>query len=182
MPRTRFQRPIAPAAGAVLLSFLMLLDVFAASAGGRGVKLREGTEVHLVFSEEVSSKTAVEDDSVSFRLDEDLVVDGVVVARRGTLAVGVVSHAKKAGMLGAPGELAVRVSYLKVGDRRVRLRGKKAREGENKVGTAVAIAVLLSPVGLVKRGKNCVVSEGTAITAFVDEDTILPPAAAPAER
>ena len=100
----------------------------------------------------------------------------VVVARAGTKAVGTVSHAKKSGFLGRAGELSVRLEYLKVGDTRVRLRANKNKEGEGKEGTAIVLTVLLGPIGLIKKGKNVEVKAGTPLTAFVDEDTTLPPA------
>jgi hypothetical protein len=53
---------------------------------------------------------------------------------------------------------------------RVRLRGSKGKEGEGKVGTAVALTVLFGPIGLIKHGKNVEVKAGTPIAAYVDED------------
>src|SRR5262245_32526319 len=62
--------------------------------------LKEGTEVQLKFAEDLSSKTAAEDDRVNFELAEDLKVGDVIVAKAGSKAVGSVTHVKKAGMLG----------------------------------------------------------------------------------
>lgn len=86
-----------------------------------------------------------------------------------------VTNAKKAGMMGKGGELNIRLEHRKVGDTKVRLRGSKERQGDDKVGTAVALTVLFGPVGLLKHGKNIDVKAGTPITAYVDEDTRLSP-------
>jgi hypothetical protein len=137
--------------------------------------LKEGTEVKLRFAQDLSSKTAAEGDSVDLTLDEDLKVDGIVVARSGTKALATVTNAKKAGMMGKGGELNIRLEHMKVSDTRVRLRGSKSRQGDEKVGTAVALTVLFGPVGLLKHGKNIDVKAGTPITAYVDEDTRLSP-------
>ena len=136
--------------------------------------LKEGTEVELKFTEDISSKTAVVDDRVNFMLAEDLKVGDVVVAKAGTKAVGSVTHAKKSGMLGKAGELNVRLDYLKVGDSRVRMRANKGKEGEGKEGTMIALTVLFGPIGLIKKGKNVEVKAGTPLKAFVDEDAKLP--------
>jgi hypothetical protein len=64
----------------------------------------------------------------------------------------------------------LRLEYLIVGDSRMRLRGSKGREGEGKVGTAVALTVLFGPIGLIKHGKNVEIKEGTPLTAYVDQD------------
>jgi hypothetical protein len=138
--------------------------------------LKEGTEVNLKFSEALSSKTAAEDDRVNLELVEDLKVGEVVVAKAGTKAVGSVTHAKKSGMLGKGGELNIRLEYLKVGDTRVRLRANKGKEGEDKVGTTIALTILFGPLGLLKHGKNVEVKAGTPLTSFVDEDIQLPAA------
>jgi hypothetical protein len=144
-----------------------------ASAVPKTVTIREGTEVQLEFAEDVSSKTATEDDKVNFRLAEDLKVGDVVVARTGSIAVGTVTNAKKAGMMGRGGELNVRLEYLKIGDSRVRLRANKGKEGANKVGATVALTVLFGPIGLLKRGHNIDIKEGTSLAAWVDQDSVV---------
>lgn len=137
--------------------------------------LKDGSDVHLKFAESVSSKTATEGDSINLVLEEDLKIGDVVVAKAGSKAVGTVTHAKKAGMMGKAGELNMRLEYLKVGDERVKIRGSKGKEGEGKEGTAVALTVLFGPIGLIKHGKNVEVKEGTALMAYMDQDYVLPP-------
>jgi len=147
------------------------------------VTLAEGSDVGLKFAQDLSSKTANEGDSVELVLDQDLVVNNVVVARAGSKAVGEVTHAKKAGMMGKGGELNIRLNYLKTGDVRILLRGSKGREGDDKTGTAVALTVLFGPIGLIKHGKDIDIKQGTPLKAYVAQDIALPaapPAPAPA--
>jgi hypothetical protein len=145
-----------------------------ASASTDKLVLKDGSDVKLKFAEAVSSKTATDGDSVNLVLDEDLKVGNVVVAKAGSKAVGTVTHAKKAGMMGKGGELNMRLEYLKVGDERVKIRGSKGKEGEGKEGTAVALTVLFGPIGLIKHGKNVDVKEGTPLAAFIDQDYTIP--------
>jgi hypothetical protein len=56
-----------------------------APASGK-LTLREGTDVKLKFSDDLSSKTANEGDPVNLVLDEDLKVGDVVVAKAGCKA------------------------------------------------------------------------------------------------
>lgn len=146
-----------------------------AAAPADKLVLKDGSDVHLKFAESVSSKTATEGDSINLVLEEDLKIGDVVVAKAGSKAVGTVTHAKKAGMMGKAGELNMRLEYLKVGDERVKIRGSKGKEGEGKEGTAVALTVLFGPIGLIKHGKNVEVKEGTALMAYMDQDYVLPP-------
>lgn len=130
----------------------------------------------LKFAQDLTSKTAAEDDPVSMVLDEDLKVGDVTVCKAGAKALATVSHAKKAGMMGKGGELNIRLEYLLVGDTRVRLRGTKGKEGEGKVGAVVALTVLFGPIGLIKHGKNVEVKQGTPLLAYIDRDSEVPPA------
>ena len=135
--------------------------------------LKEGTDVKLKFADDLSSKTAAEGDPVNLILDEDLKVGDVVVVKAGAKATGMISNAKKAGMMGKAGELNMRLEHLKAGDQRVRIRGSKGKEGEGKEGTTVALTVLFGPIGLIKHGKNVEIKAGTPLAAFVDQDTPL---------
>jgi hypothetical protein len=138
--------------------------------------LKEGTDVRLKFADDISSKTAAEGDPVNLVLDEDLKVGDVVVAKAGAKAIGAVTNAKKAGMMGKAGELNMRLEHLTTGDQRIRLRGSKGKEGEGKEGATVALTVLFGPIGLIKHGKNVEIKAGTPLAAFVDQDTALDPA------
>ncbi len=145
------------------------------NASSEKVVLKEGSDVKLKFAQELSSKTASEGDAVNFVLAEDLMVGNVIVARAGAKAVGTVTNARKAGMMGKGGELNVRLEHMKVGDTKVRLRGSKGKEGDSKTGTAVALTVLFGPIGLIKHGKEIVVKEGAPLAAYVDDDVSLVP-------
>jgi hypothetical protein len=138
--------------------------------------LKEGTDVKLKFAQDLSSKTANDDDPVNLVLDEDLKVGDVTVIKAGAKALGTITHAKKAGMMGKGGELNLRLEYLIATDSRVRLRGTKGKEGEGKVGAAVALTVLFGPIGLIKHGKNVEIKQGTPLAAYVDQDYSLPAA------
>ena len=133
------------------------------------ITLKEGTDVNLKFAQDLSSKTAMEDDPVNLVLAEDLKIGDVVVAKAGAKAVGTITHSKKAGMIGRAGELNMRLQYLLVGDTHVKLRGSKGKEGQGKEGTAVALTVLFGPIGLIKHGKNVEIKEGTPLLAYTDE-------------
>ncbi|HEV2103620.1 MAG TPA: hypothetical protein VGR58_12650 [Candidatus Acidoferrum sp.] len=146
----------------------------ACTANG-GCLVRDSTPVALKFAADLSSKTAHEGDPVEFLLDEDMKVGETVVVAKGAHAVATVSAAKKAGMMGKPGELSVQLQYLVVGSNHVHLRGTKGREGESKTGATVALTVIFGPIGLIKHGKNVEIPAGTALTAYVDQDIWLPP-------
>jgi hypothetical protein len=145
-------------------------------ASSEKLVLKEGMEVPLVFAQDLSSKTAAVDDPVNMRLDDDLKIGDVVIIRKGAPALATVSNVKRAGMLGKGGELNIRLEYIKTGEGRIRLRGTKGKEGQDKVGATIALTVLFGPIGLIKHGKNVEIKEGTALTAYIDQDTSVLPA------
>jgi len=138
--------------------------------------LHDGDDVPLKFAEDLSSKTAAEGDPVNFVLDGDLKVGDVVVAKSGCKAVGEVTQAHKAGMMGKAGELSVRIDYLRVGPTKVHLRGSKGKEGANATTSTVVLTVLFGPIGLIKHGHDIDIKAGSPLRVYVADDTPLPAA------
>jgi hypothetical protein len=143
---------------------------------GSGCMLRDGTEVTLKFAADLNSRTAHEGDPVEFILDNDLKVGETLVVPKGAHAVATVATAKKAGMMGKPGDLSVQLQYLVAGSNHVHLRGSKGKEGESKTGETVALTVIFGPIGLIKHGKDVDIPAGTPLTAYIDQDIWLPAA------
>ena len=137
---------------------------------GKTVVIPDGTEISAVTTETISSKTAHEDDPITFKVDEDVVIDGTVVIVKGTVLKGVVSNAKKSGFFGRGGELNVRVESTETVDKqKLKVRAAKGKDGDNKTGTTVALVVLFGPLGFLKKGKNAEIKEGTKIKVYTDE-------------
>src|ERR1700761_3131395 len=113
--------PTSPAASIAAAPVVAATSSNGPDANGRYM-LRDGDDVPLLFAEDISSKTASEGDPVMFTLSEDLKVNGVVVAKAGSKAVGEVAHAEHSGMMGKAGQLDIRLNYLKVGDTKGHLR------------------------------------------------------------
>ncbi len=135
------------------------------------VVIPDGTELTVTTTEEITSKTATEGDPLSFKVTEDVKVNGRVVIAEGTLVKGVVANAKKAGMMGKGGSLGIRVeSTATVDNQKIKLRSSKGKEGDDKTGTTVALVVLFGPLGLLKHGKNAKIKSGTQIKVFTDEE------------
>ncbi len=146
----------------------------ATRAAGQPVMAR-GTPVPLRFASPVTSRTAEVGDKLSLTLAEDLRIGGVLVARKGTPVSATVTEVIKAGMLGRPGEVAFQVDDLQTDGAVIKLSGSAAREGRDKAGTAIALAVI--PPGIfafLEKGKEAEIESGTAFLASVKADTALP--------
>ena len=151
-------------------------DAAAASSPPAKVLLVRGTAVPLVFVSNVSSKTADVGDKISLTLAEDLKAEDVVVVKKGSRSVATVTQVDRPGVMGVPGEVFFQVDYLQAGSAPIKLRGTAAKQGQDKGSKAAGLLVFPVPVALLVRGKDAEVEQGTSFTAFVDADTLLPPA------
>ncbi|MCA1578854.1 MAG: hypothetical protein LC794_16000 [Acidobacteria bacterium] len=131
----------------------------------------DGTEFTVVTTEEITSKTASEGDPLTFKVAEDVKIDGAIVIAKDSVVKGIVASAKKAGMMGRGGSLGIRVeSTMTVDNQRLKLRSSKGKEGDDKTGTTVALVVLFGPLGFLKKGKNAKIAPGTQIKVYTDEE------------
>jgi hypothetical protein len=134
------------------------------------VVLPDGTEFTVVTTDEITSKTASEGDLLTFKVAEDVIVNGHVVIVKNTLVKAEVSAAKKSGFFGRGGNLGIRIdSTTTVDSQKTKLRSAKGKAGDDKTGTTVALVVLFGPLGFLKKGKNAIIKPGTSIKVYTDE-------------
>jgi len=134
------------------------------------VALPDGTEFTVVTTEEITSKTASEGDQLSFKVAEDVVIDGHILIAKNTLVKGEVAAAKKSGFFGRGGNLGVRIeSTTTVDNQKTKLRSAKGKAGDDKTGATVALVVLFGPLGFLKKGKQAIIKSGTSIKVYTDE-------------
>ena len=144
------------------------------------IALPDGTEFTVVTTEEITSKTASEGDQLSFRVAEDVVVNGHILIAKNTLVKGEVAAAKKSGFFGRGGNLGIRIeSTTTVDNQKTKLRSAKGKAGDDKTGTTVALVVLFGPLGFLKKGKQAIIKTGTAIKVYTDEAKTVQVNAAP---
>ena len=144
-----------------------------ASAHAGTVKVPEGTEVVVSIDDTLSSGSNREGDRFSISLVNDVVLADGSKLPAGLKGTGEVTHAKKKGMMGKPGELNVRFDYLKAGDTKIKLRGQKGAEGDARYGTTITLTVLFGPLGLIKHGKDVEIKPGQTMTIFTDDDAMV---------
>ncbi len=158
--------------GLMFMAAAMIVNIGFAlgSVQAQDMTLPEGTELQIVLMQNVSSKDANRGDAVNFAIDEDVMIDGAVVIKKGTPASGSVIYAEKGGYMGKSGKLAVQVEYTTTVDgESLRLSAAKGSEGNAKTGTVMALSIIGGPFALLKKGGNTVVQEGSKITVFTAE-------------
>ncbi|MFZ0886069.1 MAG: chitobiase/beta-hexosaminidase C-terminal domain-containing protein [Candidatus Acidiferrales bacterium] len=147
------------------------------AANAPGLLLARGTPVPLVFDVEVTSQTAQVGDKILMTLAEDLKVGDVVVAPKGSLAVGNVMQVDKTGAGGAPGDITFKAESLLVHGAVIELCGSAMREGQaNLPNPGLLLIPVVGPFTVFKHGKAAVIESGTPFIASVRADTQIAPA------
>lgn len=140
------------------------------ASSGKSLKTPDGEKVRLTLMEDISSATANEGDRVNLTVAEDVKVGDAVIIAKGATAAGTITETKKKGMLGRGGKLTMSMDQVKAVDgQNIRVRAKSSREGDDKTGKTVAIAVLAGPFALLVKGKDIAAAKGTEYAAYIDE-------------
>ena len=158
-----------------LISLAFLLAIAPLSLGAQETEkvfiLHEGTPINVVTVADTSSKDAKPNDPVKFTVDEDVVIDGQVVIKKGTPAVGSVINAEKRGYFGKSGKLAIQVeSTQSLDGLPLKLRASKGKEGNDKTNSTAALSLIINPLFLFKKGGDANIAAGTPVTVFVAEE------------
>ena len=134
------------------------------------IVVTEGTPINVAIAKEVTSKEAKPNDPVDFTVAEDLVINGQVIVRKGTPAIGSVINAEKGGYMGKSGKLAVQVeSTTTTAGQPLKLRAAKGREGDDKT-TSTMVLTMISPAFLFRKGGDAKIAPGTVVTVYVAEE------------
>ena len=144
------------------------------SAGGQiqtsEVVLAAGTAFDVLTTQLLSSETAAAGDPVILQVADNIRVGDVVVITAGTPVRAVVSDVRRAARMGQSGTLNLRVeSTTAVDGETVRLRATRSAAADNTTGTTVALAVVVSPLFLLRKGQNIEYPIGTPVTVYTDE-------------
>jgi hypothetical protein len=140
----------------------------AAPAAPTSVHLAEGVEVSFTLDDALSSATAAVGDRFGVTISEPVTLaDGTVIAA-GYRGRGEVSSVEKKGMLGKAGQINVRLDYVMVGDTKVPLRASQSQEGKSTQSTTIVLAVVVSPLFLLMKGKDATIPKGSTLKGYID--------------
>jgi hypothetical protein len=154
----------------ICIAILAVVFVGAFSARAQEVALADGTALQISLVKDISSKDAQRGDVVEFTVDEDIVVDGQTVIRKGTIAKGSIIYAEKGGYMGKSGKLALQIdSTTTVDGETLPLRAAKGGEGESKTGTVLVMSNVIGPFALLMKGGDTTVKSGAKLTVYTAE-------------
>jgi hypothetical protein len=134
------------------------------------VTIPEGTEFNAQTLDFLSSQTAVEGDPIRLEVESPLVVNDAIAIAAGSAVKGVISSVRHASRMGKAGSISIRLESAEAVDgQRVRVRATKTQNQGDKVGSVVALTVLVSPLFLLKKGNDVAYQPGTHVIVYTDE-------------
>jgi len=153
----------------------------AAATPAVGFLLEDGTPVHLVLAQNLSSADAVTGQTVELEVVDDVAVNGFVVIPHGSTAWATITDAEHKKRMGRAGKLDLNVDKVRLADgEKAMLRAVKDVKGGGHTGEMVGAMVATSlvvwpaaPLFLLMHGKDVTIPKGTNISAFVQGDITL---------
>lgn len=163
-----------------VLSVLAMLGPASVLAAGnsRNVAVAAGTAIEIQLDKPLSSQTNVTNDTFTFVVAADTVVDGYVVIPKGAKGAGHVADASKAQWMGRPGILTIAVDWVTdIAGAKVHVTGTSASAGGDNMNAqagavgAASVASMINPLfafgSLAARGKKAAIGTEDKIRIFV---------------
>jgi hypothetical protein len=158
--------PVAGADGQVALQAVVV-------GGQSAPALRAGTEIPVRTRTELTTEHKALRVGQRFEVEtsEAISLNGQLVLPVGTTGIGEVTMVRNKGMWGKSGHFGVRLLYLRVGDREIKLTGTIDDKGTaGGVGAVAVSALVFLPAGFFMTGTSARLPAGTIINGFLDED------------
>jgi hypothetical protein len=122
----------------------------------------------------ISSANAHEGETVDFEVSETVVIQGLVVIPKGSVALGKVTKTEPKRRFGRTGELEISIDSVRLVDgSRTPLRANQEKGVRPIGGGRLAATIAGSPVLLWVKGKDVVFQKGMETTAYINGDTRL---------
>ncbi|MGB7200776.1 MAG: DUF2846 domain-containing protein [Pyrinomonadaceae bacterium] len=154
----------------ICIAIITVLVVGGFSVRAQEVTLADGTALQISLVKDISSKDAQRGDVVEFSVDEDIVADGQIVIKKGSIAKGSIIYAEKGGYMGKSGKLALQIdSTMTVDGETIQLRAAKGGEGESKTGTVFVMSNIIGPFAMLMKGGDTTVKSGAKLTVYTAE-------------
>ncbi len=162
--------------------FVFLLVMFFAAKAKADVILAAGTEVQVVFDQEVSSKYVAPGDIIPIRLHGAINYGGIIVVKDGAVGTARVKSVKPAGRGGKPGEVEVVLvglepdgAYKAEGDKKIKLQAI-TEDGTGTIrakGKGRKLLSYLFIFGLFIKGSEAVIPADKPFPAKITEEIVI---------
>jgi PDZ domain len=168
----------------LLISLISSAPVSAQADPENFFKIPANTIIRVRTVEGVSSESARVGDVVPMEVLSDVIVNGFVVVKQGSPAVGEISRAQEARTLGRRGKVALTLNYVEaVTGEHILVGGNRSEKGDGKVAkltaeialTTAATGGLIGALWLFEKGHDSFIPPGTAFSVYTAGDTRINP-------
>lgn len=168
----RAQAPVSPPAATPAPA---ATEAVAPAASQAAIVLKSGTLVVLETTALLSSKDAKQGQTIPLRVKYDVLISGRVAIKAGASASGQVTAAEHHKGLGKEGSLAIKPTVVQAVDgQMVPLVGAgTASAGSGTAGAAIGLAVVVSPLFLLHKGKEASIAAGYELQGTVANEAII---------
>ncbi len=155
-------------------TFVLPVNAAAAAFDEKKVTVVSGTAVVLETVKDITTKDVKVGDKVTLSVSNDVIVEGEVVIKKGTIALGEVVVSQKNGAVGAPGKLGISIrSVPAVDGTNIVLSGSKNVEGKSKQTESIVLTLLCCILFLIMKGDDASISKGTSIDTYVLSNAVV---------
>lgn len=113
-------------------------------------------------------------DRFQMETTDEMTLNGAVLIPRESPVTGEVVDVRNKGMWGKSGRINVRVLYMKLNGRQVRMTGAMDDKGTTGTAAVVGSAILLPVAGFFMTGTSANIPAGSLLVGFLDEDLYAP--------
>jgi len=132
------------------------------------IKVPMGTPIEFAFEATIHPLTASIGQKIYLLATSDVVVDNHVVVKEGARAVGEVTQSTVKGNVGKPAVIGVILRNVEAVDgTKIPITGTKVIQGEDKQSNALIITILCCVFGLLIKGGDAEITQGSLIDATV---------------
>ncbi|WP_310398172.1 hypothetical protein [Hymenobacter sp.] len=159
----------------LLASGTLLLSLISQAHAPARTVLKAGTLVVLETTTLLSSRDAQTGQTVGLRVKYDVMVSGRAVIKAGASGSAQVTSAEQRKGMGKEGSLAIKPTVVQAVDgQMVPLTGSgNTSAGNDTKGAAIGLAVVVSPLFLLKKGKDATIPAGYEMQASVASETTI---------
>lgn len=139
------------------------------------LRLEKGTQVQLMVTREINSRSAKAGERVKLRVNVPVLVGTAIAIPVGSTAWGEVVTVSGTSAAGGRGHLSMRLLSVETISGPVALTGMQGTEGKGNAEGVVLGVLGFGLLGLLNKGGNALFKAGDIVTGYIDDAPSTPP-------